>query len=114
LSRKIVVAAVLLALLSAGCGSSRDALTIYSGRIQNLVGPLPANKPRTYANNNAVVEAVSRGEFQMGLVDHHHNHASGRRAPAPPPATTASPATTSGRWSSRPRPWAAAGSARWS
>jgi iron(III) transport system substrate-binding protein len=40
LSRKIVVAAVLLALVSAGCGSSRDALTIYSGRTQNLVGPL--------------------------------------------------------------------------
>jgi iron(III) transport system substrate-binding protein len=71
LSRKIVVAAVLLALVSAGCGSSRDALTIYSGRTLNLVGPLAANKPRTSANHNAVVEAVSRGEFQMGLVDHH-------------------------------------------
>jgi hypothetical protein len=84
LSRKIVVAAVLLALVSAGCGSSRDALTIYSGRTQNLVGPLPANKPRTYANNNAVVEAVSRGEFQMGLVDHHHNHRFRQESPGTP------------------------------
>jgi hypothetical protein len=114
LSRKIVVAAVLLALVSAGCGSSRDALTIYSGRTLNLVGPLAANKPRTSANHNAVVEAVSRGESQMGMVDHHLQPPLPAGEPGTPAATTASPATTSGRWSSRPRPWAGAGSARWS
>ena len=42
MSRKITIAALalLLALGSAGCGSDRDALTIYSGRTQNLIGPL--------------------------------------------------------------------------
>jgi iron(III) transport system substrate-binding protein len=84
LSRKIVVAAVLLALVSAGCGSSRDALTIYPGRTQNPVGPLPANKPRAYADHNAVVEAVSRGEFQLGLVDPHRNHRSRQESPGTP------------------------------
>ncbi|MBW3620583.1 MAG: iron ABC transporter substrate-binding protein [Actinobacteria bacterium] len=28
----------------------------------------------TYANNNAIVEAVSRGEVPMGLVNHYYNH----------------------------------------
>lgn len=28
----------------------------------------------TYANNNAIVEAVSRGEVEMGLVNHYYNH----------------------------------------
>lgn len=27
----------------------------------------------TYANNNAIVEAVSRGEIEMGLVNHYYN-----------------------------------------
>src|SRR3712207_6769919 len=42
MSRKTIIAALalLLALGSAGCGGSRDALTIYSGRTQNLIGPL--------------------------------------------------------------------------
>ncbi|HEV3495895.1 MAG TPA: extracellular solute-binding protein, partial [Actinomycetes bacterium] len=42
MSRKTIIAALalLLALGSAGCGSDRDALTIYSGRTQNLIGPL--------------------------------------------------------------------------
>jgi iron(III) transport system substrate-binding protein len=35
---------------------------------------MAANKPRTYANNNAIVEAVSRGEVEMGLVNHYYNH----------------------------------------
>ena len=35
---------------------------------------LAANKPRTYANNNAIVEAVSRGEVEMGLVNHYYNY----------------------------------------
>lgn len=28
----------------------------------------------TYANNNAVVQAVARGEVDMGLVNHYYNH----------------------------------------
>ena len=42
MSRKttIVALALLLVLGAAGCGSDRDALTIYSGRTQNLIGPL--------------------------------------------------------------------------
>jgi hypothetical protein len=42
MSRKTtaVALALLLALGLAGCGSDRDALTIYSGRTQNLIGPL--------------------------------------------------------------------------
>jgi iron(III) transport system substrate-binding protein len=32
------------------------------------------NGARTYANNNAIVEAVGRGEVEMGLVNHYYNH----------------------------------------
>jgi iron(III) transport system substrate-binding protein len=32
------------------------------------------NDARTYANNNAIVEAVGRGEVPMGLVNHYYNH----------------------------------------
>jgi iron(III) transport system substrate-binding protein len=32
------------------------------------------NGARTYANNNAIVEAVGRGEIDMGLVNHYYNH----------------------------------------
>src|SRR4029453_4389017 len=41
MSRKtaVVVLALLLALGSAGCGGRRDALTVYSGGDQNLLGP---------------------------------------------------------------------------
>ena len=35
---------------------------------------MAANKARTYANNNAIVEAVSRGEIEMGLVNHYYNY----------------------------------------
>src|SRR4030095_6411293 len=42
MSRKtaVVVLALLLALGSAGCGGRRDALTVYSRRTQNPIGPL--------------------------------------------------------------------------
>lgn len=32
------------------------------------------NDARTYANNNAIVAAVGRGEIPMGLVNHYYNH----------------------------------------
>ena len=32
------------------------------------------NGARTYANNNAIVEAVGRGEIDMGLVNHYYNY----------------------------------------
>lgn len=38
-----------------------------------LTGLADAGAP-TYANNNAIVEAVSRGEVEMGLVNHYYNY----------------------------------------
>jgi iron(III) transport system substrate-binding protein len=35
---------------------------------------MAGNRPRTYANNNAIVEAVGRGEVAMGLVNHYYNY----------------------------------------
>lgn len=34
---------------------------------------LVANDVATYANNNSIVDAVSRGEIEMGLVNHYYN-----------------------------------------
>ena len=35
---------------------------------------MAANDVTTYANNNAIVDAVNRGEIDMGLVNHYYNH----------------------------------------
>lgn len=35
---------------------------------------MAANDAQTYANNNAIVEAVGRGEVPFGLVNHYYNH----------------------------------------
>ena len=35
---------------------------------------LNANDPKIYANNNAIVQAVGRGEVEMGLVNHYYNY----------------------------------------
>ena len=35
---------------------------------------LDASGAPTYANNNAIVDAVARGEVAMGLVNHYYNH----------------------------------------
>ncbi|HWH33034.1 MAG TPA: extracellular solute-binding protein [Egibacteraceae bacterium] len=35
---------------------------------------LDAGGAPTYANNNAIVDAVARGEVAMGLVNHYYNH----------------------------------------
>jgi iron(III) transport system substrate-binding protein len=45
-----------------------------------------ANKPRTYANNNAIVEAVGRGEVPMGLVNHYYNYRFLKESPGTPSA----------------------------
>jgi iron(III) transport system substrate-binding protein len=45
---------------------------------------MAANEPRTYANNNAIVEAVSRGEVEMGLVNHYYNYRFQRESPGTP------------------------------
>jgi iron(III) transport system substrate-binding protein len=45
---------------------------------------MAANEPRTYANNNAIVEAVSRGEVEMGLVNHYYNYRFQQESPATP------------------------------
>jgi iron(III) transport system substrate-binding protein len=37
------------------------------------LGELAANDPQIYANNNAIVEAVGRGEIPFGLVNHYYN-----------------------------------------
>jgi iron(III) transport system substrate-binding protein len=34
---------------------------------------LADNDPQVYANNSAIVQAVSRGEVDMGLVNHYYN-----------------------------------------
>jgi iron(III) transport system substrate-binding protein len=43
-----------------------------------------ANTPRTYANNNAIVEAVGRGEVEMGLVNHYYNYRFQQESPGTP------------------------------
>ena len=35
---------------------------------------LQANDPQIYANNNAIVQAVGRGEIDAGLVNHYYNY----------------------------------------
>jgi iron(III) transport system substrate-binding protein len=45
---------------------------------------MAANKPRTYANNNAIVEAVGRGEVEMGLVNHYYNYRFQQESPGTP------------------------------
>jgi iron(III) transport system substrate-binding protein len=35
---------------------------------------LRANDPKIYANNNAIVQAVGRGEVEVGLVNHYYNY----------------------------------------
>ncbi|MDX1659904.1 MAG: iron ABC transporter substrate-binding protein [Nitriliruptorales bacterium] len=60
-------------------GSFQDfvsAMILSEGEERTLewLDALAANGARTYANNNAIVDAVSRGEIEMGLVNHYYNH----------------------------------------
>ncbi|HUG85887.1 MAG TPA: extracellular solute-binding protein [Euzebya sp.] len=60
-------------------GSFQDfvtAMTITEGEdvTRGWLEALVATDAPTYANNNAIVEAVGRGEVPMGLVNHYYNH----------------------------------------
>jgi iron(III) transport system substrate-binding protein len=48
-----------------------------------LEGLADAGAP-TYANNNAIVEAVGRGEVDMGLVNHYYNYRFQQESPGTP------------------------------
>ena len=59
-------------------GSFQDfvsAMRITEGedRTQAWLEGLVANDVRTYPNNNSIVDAVARGEVEMGLVNHYYN-----------------------------------------
>lgn len=41
---------------------------------EDWLAGMAANDVATYANNNAIVEAVGRGEVEMGLVNHYYNY----------------------------------------
>ncbi len=60
-------------------GSFQDfvsAMRITEGddRTREWLEGLVANDVQTYPNNNSIVEAVGRGEVEMGLVNHYYNH----------------------------------------
>lgn len=59
-------------------GSFQDFVTAMRGQIgdeatQTWLEGLAANNVQTYANNNAIVAAVGRGEIDAGLVNHYYN-----------------------------------------
>lgn len=47
---------------------------------------LAANDPLIYENNNAIVEAVARGEVEVGLVNHYYNYRRLAEVPSSPTA----------------------------
>lgn len=49
-------------------------LTEGDDRTSEWLEGLVANDVQTYPNNNSIVEAVGRGEVEMGLVNHYYNH----------------------------------------
>jgi iron(III) transport system substrate-binding protein len=60
-------------------GSFQDfvsAMVVHEGEAvaTDWLAAMAANDAPTYANNNAIVDAVSRGEVPMGLVNHYYNH----------------------------------------
>jgi iron(III) transport system substrate-binding protein len=60
-------------------GSFQDFVTVMrqlkgEAATASWLKAMAGNRPRTYANNNAIVEAVGRGEIQMGLVNHYYNY----------------------------------------
>ncbi|MEO6124252.1 MAG: extracellular solute-binding protein [Ilumatobacteraceae bacterium] len=62
-----------------GNGSFQDfvtAMRVTEGEAETaaFLEGLAANDPVTYENNNAIVEAVARGEVEVGLVNHYYNY----------------------------------------
>lgn len=62
-----------------GNGSFQDfvtAMRVTEGddATMSFLEGLAANDPVTYENNNAIVEAVARGEVEVGLVNHYYNY----------------------------------------
>jgi iron(III) transport system substrate-binding protein len=48
--------------------------SVGDGRTREWLRGMAAAGAPTYANNNAIVEAVGRGEVPMGLVNHYYNY----------------------------------------
>lgn len=46
---------------------------------------MKANQPRVYKNNTSIIEAISRGEVQVGLVNHYYLHSMSRSRKEPLP-----------------------------
>jgi iron(III) transport system substrate-binding protein len=55
-------------------------------RARSWLTAMAANDAAVYANNNAIVEAVGRGEIPMGLVNHYYNHRLKAENPSQPTA----------------------------
>ncbi|MEX1105299.1 MAG: extracellular solute-binding protein [Ilumatobacteraceae bacterium] len=60
-------------------GSFQDfvsAMRVMEGdeRTEAWLAGLAANDPVAYENNNAIVEAVARGEVEVGLTNHYYNY----------------------------------------
>ncbi len=77
--------------IAPGNGSFQDFITAMRSTagdddtIAFLEG-LAANDPVTYENNNAIVEAVARGEVAVGLVNHYYNYRRLVEVPSSPTA----------------------------
>ncbi len=60
-------------------GSFEDWFTVFRDTEGNdvatqWINDMAANGARTYPNNRSIVEAVGRGEIDMGLVNHYYNY----------------------------------------
>jgi iron(III) transport system substrate-binding protein len=55
-------------------------------RTRAWLAAMARNDSPAYANNNAIVEAVGRGEVPMGLVNHYYNHRFKAENPGQPTA----------------------------
>lgn len=65
--------------IPASNGSFEDWFTVFrdqegSDVAEAWLGDMTANNARPYANNRSIVEAVGRGEIDMGLVNHYYNY----------------------------------------
>lgn len=65
--------------IPASNGSFEDWFTVFrdqegSDVAEAWLGDMTANDAKPYANNRAIVEAVGRGEIDMGLVNHYYNY----------------------------------------